>query len=95
MSSIRPQTAYGNAVRPHLFLKDTVEIQAAANPNPRGEYDGMTVRFRLHAFVAPGVHKIKIAIADRDKPFFYSWRSKMDSGVFIRQDSIRTIQPSQ
>jgi len=54
----------------------------------------MTVRLRLHAFVTPGVHKVKIAIADRDKPTYKSWRANCDSALFIRSNSIGTRVPT-
>jgi hypothetical protein len=94
--SIRPAVpeAAIPALRAHLYLKDTTDINVAAGLTNQVEYDGMTARLRLHAFVTPGVHKVKIAIADRDKMSNAAYRASVDSGLFIRKGSIRTIAPA-
>ena len=82
-------------MRDHLFLRDISEINAAAGPTNQVEFDGMTVRLRLHAFVCPGVHKIRISIADRDYPNIGPINeARHDSGVFLRAGSLRTISPT-
>jgi hypothetical protein len=90
MSAIHPGLHVAPACREHLHLRDSVEINSAAGPSTQVEYDGMTVRLRLHAFVTPGIHKLKIAIADRDG----TGQGNYDSALFIRQGSIRTIAPT-
>jgi len=84
-----------DALRDHLYLDDDAEINAAANSNTQVNYDGMTVRLRLHAFVSPGMHKVRISIADRDFPNTFTFnQAQNDSGVFVRQGSLRTIAPT-
>jgi hypothetical protein len=66
-------------------LDDAIDPQ---NSSIRVEYDGMTIRLRAHAFVTPGEsHHIRLVIADVDD-------AQWDSGLFIRESSIRTIVPT-
>jgi hypothetical protein len=84
-----------DAVRDHLFLKDSIEISAAAGPSTQVEFDGMTVRLRLHAFVSTGVHTVRVSIADRDYPNESLLnQARFDSGVFLHTGSLRTIAPT-
>ncbi len=71
----------------HLFLDDDLDINPVVTNQPtQVEYDGVTVRLRSHVLVTPGTHRLRIVIADVTD-FHY------DSGLFIRQGSLRTIQP--
>jgi hypothetical protein len=81
----------------HLYLDDDDDIKPNVQMgSSQVEYDGMTVRLRIHAFVTPGLHKLKIVIADVDgngddddeKDHFY------DSGLFFENGSLRTVNPN-
>ncbi len=83
------------ALRRHLYLDDDGEINAASNSSTQAEYNGMTVRLRLHVFLTPGLHKVRIVIADRDYPAHVEvGQGNRDCGVFIRGNSLRTIAPT-
>ena len=78
------------AVNEHLYLDDDLDIDptvAPANQPVQVEYDGMTIRLKAHAFVTPNTtHRIKIVIGDVNDGIY-------DSGLFIGEDSIRSIKP--
>jgi len=79
------------AVNDHLYLDDDLDIDpkvAPANQTVQVEYDGMTIRLRIHAFVTPNTsHRIKLVIADVEDA---AW----DSALFIKEGSIRSITPT-
>ncbi|MDB6072323.1 MAG: putative exosortase interaction protein [Verrucomicrobiales bacterium] len=72
----------------HLFRLDDLEIEDAvlpANQSVQVEYDGMTVRLRIHAFVTAGQnHHVRIVIADVND-------ARLDSALFIKEGSVRTV----
>jgi hypothetical protein len=73
----------------HLYLDDDDDIKqmvAAGNEEYQVEYDGMTISLLLHAFVEPGMHHVRIALADVDD-------AQWDSGLFIESASVRTVEP--
>jgi len=74
-----------DAQRPHLFLNGAP---------PAVEYDGMTIRLRLHAFVTTGNHHVRFSIADTDYPEDSGY-GLVDSALFIQAGSLRTIDPAQ
>ena len=80
----------------HLFLDDDNDILPTVSPeyhNKRVEYDGMTIRLRVHAFVTPGdFYNIKIVIADTDGAGNHD--DFLDSALFISTSSVRTIAPT-
>lgn len=78
----------------HLYLGDDTHIaQMVVPPSPQVEYDGMTIRLRLHVFVELGsVHDFRFVIADVDgaptqDAFF-------DSGLFVEETSVHTAPPA-
>ena len=79
------------AVNAHLYLDDDLDIDpvvAPANQGVQVEYDGMTIRLRIHAFVTPNTsHRIKLVIADVEDA---AW----DSALFIKEGSVRSISPT-
>lgn len=82
-----------NSVRPineHLYLSDDLDIDPNVTlPNQpfQLEYDGVTIRLKAHVFVTPDAnHHVKIAISDVDDDF-------LDSGLFIGESSVKTINP--
>jgi hypothetical protein len=79
------------AVNDHMYLDDDLDIDPAVAPANQGvqvEYDGMTIRLRIHAFVTPNTsHRIKLVIADVEDDQF-------DSALFIKEASVRTISPT-
>jgi len=59
------------------------------NQSNRVEFDGMTVTLRLHALVEPGQdYRLKIVLADLEDHF-------LDSAVFFKTASLRSINPNQ
>jgi hypothetical protein len=78
------------ALRRHLYRDDEDDIAGDVTGPSQVEYDGMTVRLRIHAFVTPGPahpHRLRIAIADVDDDF-------LDAALFIKEGSIRTLPPA-
>ncbi len=78
------------AVNEFLYLsdEDLDALVAPPNQNVRVEYDGMTVRLRIHAFVTPNTtHSIKLVIADVEDEVW-------DSALFIKEGSVRTLIPT-
>jgi hypothetical protein len=76
------------ALNEFLFLDDDTDINTLCTNQPKQvEYDGMTIRLRAHVFVTPNeTHEIRLVVADvRDY--------QLDSGLFIKQSSLRTIVP--
>jgi hypothetical protein len=71
----------------HLYRDDDKEIAMSVLNPPQVEYDGMTVRLRLHALVTPGVHSVRIVIADVDDG---NW----DCALVLREGSLRTVPPA-
>ncbi len=80
-------------LREFLYLDGDTYI--VPNFQPAVEYDGLTVRVRLHAFVTPNqYHNVRISIADTDYPEDdFSHHGCCDSAVFIKEGSLRTINP--
>lgn len=78
------------AVNEHLYLDDDLDIDPSvtpANQSVQVEYDGMTIRLKAHAFVTPNTsHRIKIVIGDVND-------GVLDSGLFIGEASVRSINP--
>jgi hypothetical protein len=73
-------------VRSHLYQDDD-EIDLVASSTRQVEYDGVTVKLRLHAFVTPNeTHKVRIVIADVND-------ARLDSGLFIERASLRSVDP--
>jgi hypothetical protein len=76
--------------RRELFLGDVEDINATvteANQAVQVEYDGMTIRLKIHALVTPGqTHRVRVVVADTK-----DW--EYDSSLFIKQGSLRTISP--
>jgi hypothetical protein len=76
--------------RRELFLGDVEDINATvteANQAVQVEYDGMTIRLKIHALVTPGqTHRVRVVVADTK-----DW--EYDSALFIKQGSLRTISP--
>jgi hypothetical protein len=75
----------------HLYLDDRDDTAVndihrhVVTPAPQVEYDGMTIRLRLHALVAPlRNHRIRVVIADVND-------QKLDSGLFLKSGSLRTL----
>ncbi len=82
-----------NPVEPineHLYLDDDLDIDPnVTQPNQpvQVEYDGMTIRLKAHVFVTPNTtHHVKLVIADVND-------DQLDSGLFIGESSVRTINP--
>ncbi len=84
-----PECPLSTQIIGNLEMSTCLWITLLSYPTtPRVEYDGLTVRLRLHAFVQSGQnHQIRIAIADTDD-------EKLDSALFIKQSSIRAINPN-
>ncbi len=78
----------------HLYIDET-ELEVTAG-SPKAQYDGFTHPLRIHAFVTPGdPYRVRIVIADVDGVSDDSFEDdRLDSGLFIKQGSIRTIQPT-
>lgn len=83
-----------NSVTPsneHLYLDDDDDIDpsvAAGNQAFQVEYDGMTIRLKAHALVTPNqFHRVRMVIADVND-------GRYDSGLVIREGSVRTVAPS-
>lgn len=78
------------ALNEHYYVDDT-EIDLLVAPeyqNQQCEYDGMSVRLRLHAFITPQItHHVRIVIADVND-------ERLDSAVFIRKSSLISTAPS-
>jgi hypothetical protein len=75
------------SLREYLFLNGAP---------PTVEYDGLTVRLRLHAFVTPGVHHVRFSIADTQYPYLgHQGYGLVDSALFIKAGSLRTVNPAQ
>jgi len=82
-----------NAVMPaneHLYLDDDIDIAPNVAPGNEGaqvEYDGMTIRLRVHAFVSPNEsHRVRLVVGDVNDDL-------LDSGLFILSNGVRTISP--
>lgn len=79
-------------INEHLYLDDNDDIDpnvTPANQAVQVEYDGMTIRLRVHAFFEPETtHRIRLVIGDVTDDQF-------DSGLFIGESSVRTINPQQ
>ena len=73
------------------FYYDEAQIAAkvvAPNTLPI-EYDGVTLKLKLHAFVTPQeTHRVKIVIADVND-------GQLDSGLFMEEASFKTVDPTQ
>lgn len=83
VNSIHSGTMAYPAVREELFVNND-DLTGSL----KVEYDGMTVRLRLHAFVTPGeTHHVRIAIADVDD-------ARLDSGLFLEAGSLKTVDPT-
>lgn len=82
-----------NAVAPaneHLYLDDDQDIlptvPAGSEPT-RVEYDGMTIRLFVHAFVTPNRnHRVRLVIADVND-------GQLDSALLIGAGSVRSVSP--
>jgi len=78
------------AINEHLYLDNDLDIDPSvtlANQPVKVEYDGMTIRLKAHAFVTPNTsHRIKIVIGDVND-------GALDSGLFIGESSVRSINP--
>ena len=76
--------------RRELFLGGVEDINATvtqANQPVQVEYDGMTIKLKIHALVTPSqTHRVRLVIADTK-----DW--KYDSALFIKQGSLRTLSP--
>jgi len=82
-----------NAVAPsneHLYLDDDQDILPSVPPgqeSTRVEYDGMTIRLLIHAFVTPNRnHRVRFVIADVND-------SRLDSALLIGANSVRSVSP--
>jgi len=75
---------------PHLYLDDDEDIDpsvAPENQERQVEYDGMTIRLVAHVFVeANTAHRIRLVIADVND-------GRLDSGLFVNEGSVRTVEP--
>ena len=46
--------------------------------------------------MTPGVHHVRFSIADMDYPeSYYMYKGDIDSAIFIKSGSLRTINPAQ
>lgn len=73
--------------RGHLYMDDDDDIDPVASSTRQVEYDGVTFKLRLHAFVTPGqTHKVRIVIADVND-------AQLDSGLFLESASLRSVDP--
>lgn len=76
----------------HLYLDDDTDIDPSVTPANQAvqvEYDGMTIRLKVHALSEPEtIHRIRLIIGDVTDDQF-------DSGLFIGESSVRTINPQQ
>lgn len=70
-------------VNPHLFIPNPSN---PGNPAHYLEYGGMTIKFKVHAFVTPGLHRMRIIIADINDP-------RLGSAIFLKAGSLRSITP--
>jgi hypothetical protein len=80
-----------NAVLPsneHLYLDDDLDIAPTVAPGyeeAQVEYNGMTIRLRIHAFVTPNRnHRVRLVIADVNDDL-------LDSALLV--GSVRTLSP--
>ncbi|WP_193211614.1 choice-of-anchor L domain-containing protein [Luteolibacter marinus] len=76
------------AVRDELYYDEAQILDRVVSPHAPVEYDGMTLKLKLHAFVTPEeIHHVKIVIADVND-------GQLDSGLFMETASLRTIDPA-
>lgn len=74
---------YVPAQREELYIDDD-DITGS----PKLEYDGTTIKLRLHAFVTPNeTHRVRLAIADVND-------GALDSGLFLETNSLKTVDPT-
>lgn len=70
-------------VNPHLFIPNPSN---PGNPAHYLEYGGMTIKLKAHTFVTPGLHRMRIVIADIND-------AQLDSAIFLKSGSLRSITP--
>ena len=70
-------------VNPHLFIPNSSN---PANPAHYLEHGGRTIKLKVHAFVTPGLHRMRIVIADIND-------AQLDSAIFLKSGSLRSITP--
>ena len=82
-----------NTVAPsneHLYLDDDQDILPTVPPgheSTRVEYDGMTIRLLVHAFVTPNRnHRVRFVIADVND-------GQLDSALLLGASSVRSVSP--
>ncbi|MFD2303648.1 choice-of-anchor L domain-containing protein, partial [Roseibacillus ishigakijimensis] len=75
----------------YLYLDDDLDIDPEVdglNQPVQVEYDGLVVRLKAHVFVKPGKsYHVKFVIADVND-------DNLDSGLFIKESSVRVINPT-
>lgn len=88
--SVHDENMEIEANRGHLYMDNNSEIKPNVAPEDRGnrvEYNGMTVKLRGHVLLEAGKsYKLRIVIADAQD-------HRLDSAIFVEQNSIRTIEP--
>jgi hypothetical protein len=70
-------------VNPHLFIPNPYN---PGNPAHYLEYGGTTIKLKVHAFVTPGLHRMRIVIADITD-------AQLDSAILLKSGSLRSIIP--
>ncbi len=75
-------------VRDELYYtQDQIASRVIAPNTLPIEYDGATLKLKLHAFVTPQeTHRVKIVIADVND-------GQLDSGLFMETASLKTVDP--
>jgi len=72
----------------HLFMGDDEDIDPTGTIINQVEYDGLTVRMRIHVFVEPqSTNTVRIVIADVNDGI-------LDSGLFLETGSFKTTVPT-
>ena len=72
----------------HLFIGNNEDIDPTGILSNKVEYDGLTVRMRVHVFVEPqSINTVRIVIADVNDGI-------LDSGIFLESGSFKTTIPT-
>lgn len=68
-----------------LFLGDDEDIDPSDTRAQQVEYDGTTIRLKMHVLVSPGsTYPVRLLVADINDRLF-------DSALFIARDSLRSV----
>ena len=68
-----------------LFLGDDEDIDPSDTRAQQVEYDGTTIRLKMHVLVSPGsTYPVRLLVADISDRLF-------DSALFIARDSLRSV----